>query len=174
MNSTFPTNVARTAGVILGLGIALAIVVTSLPSAGGSPLPATARFSVVPVGEFEVTPPAPGPVLVADPLLPGARPATGAFSLRNQTGDRLAVHLTASADSTSLDGLLRVRISADGHPLADTTLQGLKQRGVRLDLASGVSADVKLTAWIPAEVTTGYEGRLVRVSLTPTVDALPR
>jgi hypothetical protein len=173
MNSTrSEKNAVRTAGAILGLGLALALLVVSRPDAASSPLPATMRISVAPVGELEVTPPAPGPALVADSLLPGGRPALGTFRIRNQTGNRLGVRLRARSDSTALDGLVQVRISAGGRSLADTTLQGIELHPVSLALASGAGAELALEASISKDVLSGYEGRLVHVSLVPEIRTL--
>jgi hypothetical protein len=162
-------NTARAAGAIVGVGLALVLLLVSIPGAASSPLPATVDFSVAPVGELEVTPPAPSPVLLAKSLLPGGRPASGSFRIRNQSGDRLRIHLSAKADSTALDGLLRVRLEGDGRLLADSTLQGLESHPVPLSLASGAGLRMRLEAWVPADVLSGYEARLVHVSLVPGI-----
>jgi hypothetical protein len=162
-------NVARVAGAILGLGIALAVLLASRPGAVDSPLPTTVRVAIAPVGELEVTPTPPDPIFFADSLLPGRPPTGREFQIRNQTGSDLAIGLTTTADSTALNGLLRLKLSANGRPLADTTLQGMRQRPVDLDLASGARSRLRLEAWIPKNVLGGYEGRLVRVSFIPNV-----
>jgi hypothetical protein len=162
-------NGARAAGTILGIGVALALVLVSLPAASSSPLPATVRVSMAPVGELEVTPAPPSPVLLAGALRPGSVPAQAEFQVRNQTGSDLLVLLQTGADSTALDGLLRVRVSEAGRALADTTLQGMRQRSLSLRLRSGARARLRIRAWIPGEVLDGFEGRLVHVSLLPTV-----
>jgi hypothetical protein len=169
MDFRLHNNMVRTAGAILGVGIALALLLASRPAANGSPLPATARVGIAPTGELEVTPPSPHPVLVADALRPGGKRAGAAFLLRNQTGRALALELRTSVDSSALDGLLRLRLSDGRRTLADTTLQGMRQRPVSLRLASGARARMRLEAWIPREVLGGYEGRLVRISLVPGV-----
>ncbi|HYJ23013.1 MAG TPA: hypothetical protein VEW07_13435 [Solirubrobacterales bacterium] len=163
------TNGARVAGAILGVGLALALVLVSLPAATSSPLPATVRVSMVPAGELEVTPSPPSPILLAGALRPGEGPASADFQVRNQTGSDLEVALRTSADSTVLDGLLRVRLSDSGGTLADTTLQGMRQRSLGLRLRSGERARLRIQLWIPSDVLSGFEGRLVHVSLAPTV-----
>jgi hypothetical protein len=162
-------HVTRIAGAILGIGLALALLLFSLPAATSSPLPATVRVSMAPVGELEATPPPPHPVLRANALRPGAGAAGADFQLRNQTGSDLEVVLHAGTDSTALDGLLRVRLSAEGRTLASTTLQGLRRPSSALRLSSGAVARLRIQAWIPSDVLSGYEGRLVHVSLVPTV-----
>lgn len=171
MNPRFHDNFARTAGALLGAGLALFLLLAARPDAAGSPLPATLRVSMAPVGELEVTPSSPRPVLVADSLLPGDGPAGATFEIRNQTGRTLAIALRTTADSTALNGLVRMRLSVEGKSLADTTLQGLRQRSVGLVLASGAQSQLRLSAWIPNDVLSGYEGRYVGVSMVPTVRA---
>jgi hypothetical protein len=172
VNSRFNKNLVRTAGALVGAGLALIFLLAARPDANSSPLPATVRVSVAPTGELEVLPSPPRPVLVANALLPGRPPAAATFQIRNQAGRTLAVALSTTADSTALDGLVRIRLSADGHRLADTTLQGMQERSVDLNLASGARTQLQLQAWIPGDVLTGYEGRLVEVSLVPAVQPL--
>jgi hypothetical protein len=172
MRSNTQRNAARVAGALVGVGLALALLFVSRPGAAGSPLPAGLRVAVAPVGELEVTPPPPRSVFAAPALRPGGPAAVGGFAVRNQTGADLAIALAAGADSTALNGLLRVRVEAGGRVLADTTLQGLRARPLRLRLASGEGVRLGLRAWLPADVLSGYEGRLVEVLLTPEVRQL--
>lgn len=172
MDSRSHRNVARLAGAALGIGLAAALLLASRPGAVGSPLPAGVRVGIVAAGELEVTPSPPRPVLVADTLRPGGPRAASGFQVRNQTGAGLAVDLKATADSTALDGLLRLRVRRAGRVLADTTLEGARQQPLRLELASGQRARLRLEAWLPKDILSGYEGRLVTVSLVPEVQAL--
>jgi hypothetical protein len=169
MSSNTQRNAVRVAGALVGVGLALALLLLSRPGAVGSPLPAAVRVAVAPVGELEVTPAPPRPVFVADALRPGGPRAAGGFRVRNQTAADLVVALEASAGSTALDGLLRVRVEAGGRVLADTTLQGLRARPLRLRLASGEGARLSMRAWLPRDILSGYEGRLAEVLLTPEV-----
>ena len=163
------TNLIRVAGTLIGATVVLALLLAARPGAHGSPLPASVRVLVAPTGELEVTPPPPHPVLVGHSLRPGGRSVASTFGVRNQTGQHLAVELRAKADSSALNGLLRLRLSANGRALADTTLQGVEQNAVGLNLASGAQSSLRIEAWIPANVRSGYEGRAVTVSLQPTL-----
>jgi hypothetical protein len=174
MNPGSHRNVARLAGAALGIGLAVALLLASRPGAVDSPLPAGVRVEVAATGELDVTPPSPRPVLVADALRPGGRRAASGFEVRNQTGGGLAVALKATADSTALDGLLRLRVRRAGRVLADTTLEGVRRRPLRLELASGQQSRLRLEAWLPEDILSGYEGRLVTVSLVPEMQALER
>ena len=172
MNAISHKNVARAAGAMVGIGLALALLVLARPGAAGSPLAAGVRVAVEPSGELEIVPVPPRPALVAEGLRPGGPEATGGFAVRNQTGSALAVALTAQADSTALDGLLRVQVRAVGRLLADGTLESLRKRPPRLRLASGQRARLSLRVWLPPDVFSGYEGVLVEASLVPRVRVL--
>jgi hypothetical protein len=172
MNPGAQKNLARAAGALLGVGLAAALLLVSLPGAAGSPAPASVRVVVDPVGELEIDPAAARPVLAARGLKPGGPPASGSFLLRNQTGTNLAVALRAKADSTALNGLLRVTVRVGGRPAATTTLEGLQLHPIRLRLVSGQRVRVRLEAWLSSEVLSGYEGARVTVSLDPGVRTL--
>lgn len=167
MNPSAQRNVVRAAGGLLGVCLAAALLLAFRPGANAAPFPASVRVAVAPTGELEVTPPPPRPVLAGAALRPGGPRARGGFLVRNQTGGELAVALKAEADSTTLDGLLRVRVQSGGHTLAETTLEGLELRPLRLRLASGQRARLGFEAWLPRDVLSGYEGSEVGVSLTP-------
>lgn len=152
---------------MLGIGLALALILASLPGAAGSPLPASVRVAVRPPGELEITPAPPRPVLVAESLRPGGRRAAGHFQMRNQTGDDLVIALKTRADSKAFDGLLRFRVRIAGRLVADTTLEGLRRRPLRLRLTPGQRVRLRLEAWLPKDILSGYEGRLVKLSLVP-------
>jgi hypothetical protein len=171
MSSGSQRNLARAAGAALGIGLVVVLLAVSRPGAAGSPLPAAVRFAVAPVGELEVDPAAPRPVL-ADSVRPGGPRAVGSFLVRNQTGDDLAVALEGVADSTELNGLLRLRVLIGTRLAADGTLEDLLRRPLRLQLGSGEGVRLRLEAWLPGSVLSGYEGALVEVSLDPASQVL--
>jgi hypothetical protein len=163
------TGIARVAGVLLGAGVALLLLIASRPSANFARLPASASFTIPLTGELEVTPAAPRPVLKAPALMPGDPPAVASFTVRNQTGTTLAVGFRAHAAARDLDGLLRIRLRAGNRMLADTTLQGLRGGSAStLRLRSGAALAVSVQAWIP-DGLNDYEGRDVAVDLTPAL-----
>jgi hypothetical protein len=161
----------RVTGAILGVSLAVALLVIVRPGAAGSPLPAALRVTMAPAGELEVSPAPPRPLLVAGSLRPGGRRAVAAFRVRDQTGASLALRLRADPDSTTLDGLLRLRLLDGRRVLADTTLEGLALRPAALDLRSGEGRELRLEAWLPRDILSGYAGQLVRVALVPRVAA---
>jgi hypothetical protein len=160
--------ITRVLAAALGVGLVVALIAVARPASGhGGVLPAALRFSAVEDGAVEASPAAPRTVLADAHMRPGSR-ADGYLRLRNQTGEPLAVRLRAQPSSTALDGLARVRISAGGHQIFDSTLQALRQGttgAVRLE--PGALAKVHVVASIPADTETGYEGRRVEVQMVP-------
>lgn len=172
MNPSAQRNLARAAGALLGVALAVTLLIASRPGAAGAGAPAAVDFTAAPVGELELVPPPPKPVLEARSLRPGGPRASGEFTLRNQTGEDLAVALRAEVDSTALNGLLEVRVRSGGRLLAESTLESLRVRPIHLRLASGQRARLDLEAWLPAQVLDGYEGALVDVTLTSQLRVL--
>jgi hypothetical protein len=172
MNPSAHRNLVRAAGALLGLTLAVTLLLVSRPGAVGAGAPAAIRVAIAPVGELEITPAPPRPVLEARALRPGAPRASGAFTVRNQTGESLAVTLRADVSSTALNGLLEVRVRSGPRVLAESALESLRVRPLRLRLASGERADLSIEAWLPAQVLEGYQGALVDVTLTPRLQML--
>jgi hypothetical protein len=174
MSASAADRFTRAIGAAIGLGLVAALIVAARPAAGhGGVLPASLRFTAELDGAVMVEPAAPRPLLASGSMRPGSH-ASGAMTIRNQTGETLAVRLRAKPSSTALDGTAQVRLVSDSQVLADGTLQALRQgsAGV-LRLRPGASAPVRVLAWIPAEVETGYEGRHVAVGLEPVEEPLP-
>jgi hypothetical protein len=167
MNPSAQRNLARAAGALLGLTLAVTLLLVSRPGAVGAGAPAAVSVAIAPVGELEVTPPPPSPVLKTRSLRPGGPVAGGAFAVRNQTGENLVVALRADVDSTALNGLLEVRVRSGDRVLSESSLESLRVRPPRLRLASGERADLSIEAWLPTQVLEGYEGAIVDVTLTP-------
>lgn len=172
MNPSAQRNLARAAGALLGLTLAVTLLLVSRPGAVGAGAPAAVSVTIAPAGELEVVPPPPRPVLETRSLRPGGPVATGAFTVRNQTGETLAVALRADISSTELNGLLEVRVRSGSRVLSESTLESLRVRPPRLQLGSGQRAHISLEAWVPTQVLEGYEGALVDVTLTPQVQTL--
>jgi hypothetical protein len=164
-----PSHATRVIGLLVGAGAAVVLLVATRPAAELTAAPASVRISVPTTGELEASPTAPKPALESRAIRPGQGAQTASFSVRNQTGTELAVTFAADGGSTELDGLLRVRLSA-GDVLADTTLQGLRKGTAdQLILPSGAERRVRIRAWIPGSISSGYEGRRAEFELTPEV-----
>jgi len=174
MSTSTADRFTRAIGAAIGLALIAALIVMARPAGGhGGVLPASLRFTATLDGAVAATPAAPKPLLASGPMRPGSH-ARGAFALRNETGETLAVRLRARPNSTALDGTAQVRLESRGVVLFEGTLQALRQGTAEaLRLRPGGSAPVRVLAWIPAEVETGYEGREVAVSLEPAEETLP-
>jgi hypothetical protein len=174
MSTSAADKFTRAIGAAIGLGLVAALVVAASPAGGhGGVLPARLAFTAALDGAVAVEPAAPKPLLRSGPMRPGSR-ASATMTVRNQTGEALAVRLRAKPDSTALDGTAHVRLVARGVVLADGTLQALRQGTTEaLRLAPGAAAEVRVSAWIPADTETGYEGRVVAVALEPVEESLP-
>jgi len=164
----------RAIGAAIGLGLVAALIFAARPAGGhGGVLPASLRFTASLDGAIAAEPAAPKPLLASGPMRPGSH-ARGDFTLRNETGETLAVRLRAKPSSTALNGTAQVRLKSRGVVLTEGTLQALRQGTTEaIRLAPGAAAPVHVVAWIPAEVETGYEGGDVAVALEPTEETLP-
>jgi len=174
MSTSAADRFTRAIGAAIGLGLVAALIVAAHPAGGhGGVLPASLRFTASLDGAVAAEPAAPQQLLASGPLRPGSH-ARGAFALRNETGEALAVRLRAQPSSTALDGTVQVRLQSGGAVLFAGTLQALRQGTAEaLRLRPGGSARIRVVAWIPAEVETGYEGRKVAVTLEPEEETLP-
>jgi hypothetical protein len=174
MSTLVADRFTRAIGAAIGLGLVAALIVAARPAGGhGGVLPASLRFTAALDGVVAAEPAAPKPLLASGPMRPGSH-ARGDFTLRNQTGETLAVRLRAKPSSTELDGTAQVRLESRGVVLSEGTLQALRQGTAQaLRLPAGGAAEVHVVAWIPAEVETGYEGRNVAVALEPQEQPLP-
>ena len=174
MSASAADRFTRAIGAAIGLGLIAALIVAARPASGhGGVLPASLRFTATLDGSVAIAPAAPRPLLVSGPMRPGSH-TSATMVVRNQTGGALAVRLRARPDSTALDGTAQVRLTAEGRTLGEGTLQALRQGTTQaLRLGPGGAARVRVIAWIPAEVETGYEGRQVAVALEPVEEPLP-
>jgi hypothetical protein len=155
---------------MLGICAAAALTVAARPAGGhGEALPASLSLAALQDGAVEVSPAAPAAVLRSPRLRPGGH-ASGVLRLRNQTGTELQLGLRGRPSSTALDGLVRVQVIAGHRELSNTTLQGLRKgTEASIPLAPRESARLRVRAWLPASIETGYEGREVKVMLQPVV-----
>jgi hypothetical protein len=174
MGASATDRFTRAIGAAIGLGLVAALIVAARPTGGhGGVLPASLLFTAELDGAVAVEPAAPKPLLVSGPMRPGTH-ASATMTVRNQTGEALAVRLRAQPDSTALDGTAHVRLISRGKVLFDETLQALRRgSGGAIDLPPGGAAPVHVVVWIPAETETGYEGRHVAVVLAPVEESLP-
>jgi hypothetical protein len=114
-------------GLLTGLAAAAAIVVAFRIPAGDELPGASVRFTAAPTGELAV---APAVVVEELDLRPGAL-RSGRLTVRNLTGEQLAVRLNAATEDRELETSLRVEIAAARLHLFAGTLGELRRRGTR-------------------------------------------
>ena len=154
---------ARLVGILLGIAIATIALISWRVPGGERTLGTDVRVEALQTGEIGVAPL--HPFVSAPSLLPGAS-AAGDVTVRNQTGMPLAMRLRALPSVRDMDGLLVVRVSAGAQRLYDGTLGGLRTTGSRpLQLRPATSKRLHVTASLPAGLRTGFQGRIVDVSL---------
>jgi hypothetical protein len=156
--------VAALAFVAGAAAVFVALLGWRVPVAHGRP-GASASVSIPLTGELHVAPQRP---LVIYALRPGPRPVApqGTFTLRNQTGRRLALAVQTDAPRGDLDRLLHVEARADGGRwvLAGTPAQ-LRASHPVLVVAPGQTRRLAFRVWLPTTVDDGYVGRAADVTL---------
>ena len=122
-----------------------------------------------------------GGLLAAAVLFSGRMPASGAaggarLTIETQPtagltvsayarGER-SVHLRATVQEPALDDVVQLEITAGGKRLFRGRLAELRRWTTRgFDVAGGETRKVHFSAWIPASVRDGYQGRSSELTL---------
>jgi hypothetical protein len=169
MTATFSTTrIARLAGILLGVALAAVALASWRVPGGERTLGADVRFEALQTGPVGVAPIK--PFASTPSLLPG-KAVSGSVTLGNQTGRPLALRLRALPSTPDLDSALRVRMAAGTTTLYDGPLSGLRSGSSALRLRSGRTAPVELRASLPAGLKSGFQGRIVDVTLQ--IDSRP-
>jgi hypothetical protein len=160
------TLAARSLGLAAGVVLAVAALfvwrVPTVPVGTG----ATVSFKAVPSGELAVS--QTGSFLRAPALIPSSagRGASAELVVANQSPANLAVTLRALPETSNLDDVLSVRVSAGETTVYSGPLGGLRSWSDRvLVFAPGASQLFTVKAWIPLTVESGWRGQRVVVSL---------
>jgi len=165
MTKTKPSidRVARLAGICVGVALALTALIAWRVPGGERTLGADVRIEALQTGEVGVAPL--HPFASTPSLLPG-HSLSGDVTLRNQTGVPLALRLRALPSVHDLDGLLVLHVSAGGRTLYDGNLDGLRTSGTRpFTLAAATARRLHVSASLPAGLRTGFQGRILDLSL---------
>lgn len=153
--------------LLLGAALA-ALAVAGLQVQGGIDTPpAEVTLAAAPSEELALTPPG---GTATSGTLRASEPADGLeqrTTVQNATGGPLLVGLRAEPETSELDGVLLVRVSAGGEGVFDGTLGELRAGAPgRFELASHESAEVTVQAWIPPAADEGlWRGRVGNVRL---------
>lgn len=152
-------------GFALGLAFAAVALLSWRVPESTDTLAADVYFRSISTGEIAVTPA--GAFINGSGLEPGHEHAVeGVLQVRNQTGRKLAVRLRAPAADRDLDRLLRVDIAAGSTLLFRGTLGGLRQwTRTAITLERGASGSIRVQAWLPGSLRSGYQGRVETASI---------
>jgi hypothetical protein len=155
----------RIVGFMLGMAVAATVVGVSRIPAGAGVLGADVAIVVAPSGELAVR--HSGRVLAGATLTPASDPATGRFTILDQTMFPLNVLVHGVPDMSGLDGTLWVELTGpDDQQLFRGSLADFRNwTEDPVLLQPGVWSTFGLQAWIPGDVGPGYEGRMVQVDL---------
>jgi hypothetical protein len=155
----------RIVGFMLGLAVAAAVVGASKIPAGAGVLGADISMVVAPTGELAVK--HSGRVLAGTTLTPASDPATGQFTILDQTMFPLNVRMHGVPDMPGLDGTLWVVLTGpDDEQLFRGSLADFRDwTEDPVLLEPGVWSTFGLKAWIPGDVGPGYAGRMIQVDL---------
>lgn len=155
----------RLVGFMLGLAVAATVVGASRIPAGAGVLGADISMVVAPTGELAVK--HPGRVLAGTTLTPASDPATGQFTILDQTMFPLNVRVRGIPDMPGLDGTLWVALTGpDDEELFRGSLSDFRDwTDDPVLLKPGVWNTFGLKAWIAGDVGSGYAGRMVQVDL---------
>ena len=146
------TRSARIAGWVIGAALAIVLIASGRPAAGGDAVGAKVSFYANQTGELAISPPGPEDFLRDRALMPGGSPAAGEFDVTNQAGESLELLMSAVGSDRVLDDELQVEISSDDRELAGGLLGELEEpSGAPLVLAPGDSATVEVEASLPGE-----------------------
>lgn len=150
---------------MLGLAVAATVVGASKIPAGAGALGADVSMVVAPTGELAVK--QPGEVLEGTTLTPASDPASGQFTILDQTMFPLNVRVRGVPDLPGLNGTLRVELTGpDDEQLFRGSLADFRAwTEDPVLLKPGVWSTFGLKAWIPGDVGAGYVGRMVQVDL---------
>jgi hypothetical protein len=161
---------ARGIGFVLGISVALTAVLGWRLPRGAGRLGADVAIGFVQTGELQLS--AVTPLINASGLRPGAS-AEGTVGVRNSSGSRLSVVVTAEPSISDLNRLLWIEISVAGTRIFRGPLGELRYGSGRFRISPQQTRTLDVRAWLPATVDDGYEGRIdsVRLSFDPSAMA---
>jgi hypothetical protein len=156
---------ARLIGLLVGCGIAVAVVVSGRVAESGGTLGARLAMEAKPVDELVVSPSGPQHFLRGH-LTPGADGARGRVRVRNLGERELSVRVRAAMSSSDLDGKAWVEVRAGRERVFRGRLGTLRRWSTRdFSLGKRRQQELQVRAWLPSSARDGYEARSVDVAL---------
>ncbi len=161
---------ARLTGAGLGLLALLLVLASARPETKPPDLGARLSLGIQASGIVQVDPQDPAPALSTSRLLAGEAPAQGRAVVRNIGEYPVAIRLCLPGDGVDefgrLAGVLRIKVLSDRGMLASVGLLDLVEAGsAPVVLGVGESVNLTLEAWIPPDVSDGYQGEQAEAAL---------
>jgi hypothetical protein len=158
---------SRWAGLCIGMGLVLAVVLAARIPPGSGSIGAAVTVVAIPSGSLATAPS--GPILQVDDMRPGGDGRTapnGSVRITNISDHRVQVHVHLMPSTKSLDDVLRVRLVAEGDVLLRGAVGGLGRWSPRsISLGPGGSAEVEVATWLPPSTESGYQGAIDDLTL---------
>jgi hypothetical protein len=155
---------ARLAGALFGVALAVAVVLTSQP-AGGEAVGADVSAYSNQTGELAIDPAGPANFIHSLDLRPGAS-TDGSFRVTNQTGQAEVLRPAAVPSDHDLDRSLTVTISSGPRTLASGPLGSLAEgAGDPLVLGPGATATVSVRLSLAPDAGSKVAAALVGIAI---------
>lgn len=155
------TSIARWAGFLFGIGLALAALAGARVSTGTHEVPAHVSLVAEPSVTLGVTPV--GRELLSERLLvPGQAPVSGLVELSNYTGRTLVLRPRLRSLRGELPAALRVEVTSGGRNLYKGALGDLR---AELPLHARAKQRVRFRISAPESAARSVQGRVVELSL---------
>jgi hypothetical protein len=155
------TSTARWAGLIVGIGLALAALASARVSTGTHEVPAHVSMVAESSVKLGVTPV--GRELLSDKLLvPGRQPVSGLVELSNYTGGTLTVRPRLRSLRGELPAGLRISVTAGGNKLYAGRLSDLR---AALPLHARAKKRMRFRISAPAGAARSVQGRVIELSV---------
>ena len=155
------TSIARWAGFILGLGLAVAALASARVSTGTQEVPAHVSLVAEPSVQLGVTPV--GRELLSESLLTaGRQPVTGLVELSNYTGGPLTVRPRIRSLRGELPAELRISVTAGSRSLYTGRLGDLR---AALPLHARAKKRVRFRISAPAGAARDVQGRVIELGV---------
>jgi hypothetical protein len=156
-----PISIARWAGFIAGIGLALAALASARVSTGTHEVPAHVSLVAESSVKLGVTPV--GRELLSDKLLvAGRRPVSGLVELSNYTGGTLTVRPRLRSLRGELPAELRISVTAGGKTLYAGRLSDLR---ASLPLHARAKKRMRFRISAPASAGRSVQGRVIELSV---------
>jgi hypothetical protein len=155
------TPIARWAGLLVGIGLAFAALVSARVSTGTREVPAHVSLVAEPSVQLGVTPV--GRELLSERLLvPGREPVSGLVEVSNYTGRTLVLRPRLRSLRGEVPPELRVAVTAGRRTLYEGRLGDLR---AELPLHARAKQRVRFRVSAPGSAARSVQGRVIELSL---------